>query len=223
MKKIFKYKILLATVSVLMGVFLSVLFIEVFNCQLFASSKNKEKEQNQNIESEIDSMLNALNKNLNDRNKLFNDFFNHDFFENNIDPFKEMEKMRKKMQESFNSIGRGFDNSFDGWFSNRFGGGSAGDFSTREDKNFVYYDIEIKSLSGNDVNIKIENNLVTVTGNIENIKEVDRKDFKSKQTIVSTFNRTFPIPKGVDSDNAQIEVKNNKIIIKFPKSNNFLG
>ena len=83
-----------------------------------------------------------------DIDKTLDSFFDDDFFRSNRPPFDEMEKMRERMMNQFGSSGDDLKGGlFDSWFQSRFGGGDPGDIQTREDEDFVYYDVFIKDLS----------------------------------------------------------------------------
>ena len=217
MKKIFNSKLFIAILFLFIGFGFAGIILLFSSYNISIASKYKGNDNYLGPKNNIDSTLNELKKNFTNRDKVFDDFFNDDFFKNHLDPFEEMNRMRKHMQDSLDSFNKGFENSFEGWFSNRFGGGSAQDFQTREDEDFIYYDIEVEGLNGQDVNVKIENKNVTVAGNIQKTEEKEDQGFKRKESYSSSFQRRFPVPGDVDSDNAQVDVKKERIIIKFPK------
>lgn len=150
--------------------------------------------------------------------KTFDSFFDDDFFRSSKSPFEEMEKMRDRMMKGFESY---LDDSkggiFDSWFKKRFGGGKPGDIKQREDDDFIYYDIFIKDLSNQKLDIQVQDGQIKISGTIE--KKSGNKDDKgsSSQFYSSTFHRSFPVPYGVDDSRVQIERDGEKIIIKLPK------
>ena len=151
----------------------------------------------------------------------FDSLFNDDFIGEN-DPFEEMKKMRKQMQERmdiFDTRNSSKSNPFDSWFSDKFGGGTISDISKREDENFVYYDIKVGDLNSASINTKIKNGYVSITGTQEKKVGVDGEDDNSSTqgSFKSMFSRTFPIPNNVDPKKMQMLTEKDKVILKFPK------
>jgi HSP20 family molecular chaperone IbpA len=150
--------------------------------------------------------------------KTFDSFFNDDFFRSSKSPFEEMMRMQESMMQQFGQL----DNDpsggiFDSWFKKRFGGGEPGDIQTREDNDFVYYDVVIKDLSNKKLDIKVEGGQIKITGTIEKRSDDKGKNANSSRFYSSTFYRSFPAPHGVYGDKVQMEQEDEKIIIKFPK------
>lgn len=142
---------------------------------------------------------------------LFDQFFNDDFFGRSRDPFEDMRRMREKMMRQFEpKEGSGL---FDSWFQKKFGGGDAGNIKQREDDHFVYYDISIEGLKHEEVNVKVENGQLSISGQVE--KKTQEGD--SGTFLSSSFHRSFPVPPSVDTNKVQMEQKDGKIIVKFPK------
>lgn len=150
--------------------------------------------------------------------KTFDSFFNDDFFRSSKSPFEEMRRMQESMMRHFgqqdNDPGGGM---FGSWFKKRFGGGDPGDIQTREDEDFVYYDVVIKDLSNKKLDIQVEGGQIMISGTIEKRSNDKGKNANTSQFYSSTFHRSFPVPYGVDSDRVKMEHEGEKIIIKFPK------
>ncbi|ODS33928.1 MAG: Hsp20/alpha crystallin family protein [Candidatus Scalindua rubra] len=150
--------------------------------------------------------------------KTFDSFFNDDFFRSSKSPFEEMRRMQESIMKQFDMFGedsgRGI---FDSWFKKRFGGGEPGDIQTREDEDFVYYDVIIKDLSNKKLDIRVEDGQIKISGTIEKRSDDKGKNTNSSQFYSSKFHRSFPVPYGVDGDRVQMEQDGEKIIIKLPK------
>lgn len=150
--------------------------------------------------------------------KTFDRVFDDDFFSSSGDPFSQMKKMRKNMLKRFESFeddsGSGL---FDSWFKKRFGGGQPGDIQTREDDKFVYYDVFVKGLSKEKVDIRVEDGQITVSGTVRNESNDESEGTASSFFSSSTFHRSFPVPPNVDSGKVQMEQQGDKIVVKFPK------
>ncbi len=150
--------------------------------------------------------------------KTFDSFFNDDFFRSSKSPFEEMRRMQESMMRQFNQddddSGGGI---FGSWFKKRFGGGEPGDIQTREDEDFIYYDVIIKDLSNKKLDIRVEDGQIKISGTVEKRSDDKGKNTNSSKFYRSTFHRSFPVPYGVDSDRVQMEQDGEKIIIKLPK------
>lgn len=143
---------------------------------------------------------------------LFDQFYDDDFFGRTHDPFEQMRKMRKRMMKDFDEIDNG-GGMFDSWYRKRFGGGDAGEVTKREDKDFIYYDIAIKDLNKEKLNVKVENGQITISGQVEKKSEENGNG----SYFSSSFHRSFPAPPDVDADKVQMESSKDKLILKFPK------
>lgn len=144
--------------------------------------------------------------------------FNDDFFKSSKSPFEEMRKMQERMMKQFeSSSSESREGIFDSWFKKKFGGGEPGDIRMREDDDFVYYDVTIKNLVNSKLDIRVQNGQITISGTIEKKSSNQNDKENSSQFYSSTFHRSFPVPYGVDDTKAQMEQKDEKIIIKLPK------
>lgn len=149
----------------------------------------------------------------------FDSFFNNDFFGQG-DPFEEMKRMRKQMQNHMQNFGGKTSdarNPFDSWFSDKFGGGTINDISKREDDDYVYYDVTVDDLNSTSIDTKIENGYVTITGTVEKKNSSSEQESSAQSIFKSTFNRTFPLPENVEQNKMQMAPEKDKIILKFPK------
>ena len=138
--------------------------------------------------------------------KLLDSYFNDDFFGHSKDPFQQMNQMRQR----FNP-GAGPD-MFDDWFGRRFGGNLA-EIKTYEDKDNVFYELTIENLDEKSIDIKIENNMVQISGGSTAAKQAQNSNLQME----SRFSRSLPVPPGTDADKVSVESKNKKILLKFPK------
>jgi HSP20 family molecular chaperone IbpA len=90
-----------------------------------------------------------------------------------------------------------------------FGGGDTGDFKTREDDQFIYYEYDMENIAKDSLNVRVENHMVIIEGN------ETKEAFGT--TMSTSFHRAFPAPDGVDVDKVQMDYLDKKLIIKFPK------
>ena len=125
------------------------------------------------------------------------------------------ERMMKQFESSEGDSGGGI---FDSWFKKKFGGGDPGDIHMREDDDFVYYDVVIKNLVNSKLDIRVQDGQITISGTIEKRSSDEGENKNSSRFYSSTFHRSFPVPYGVDDTKAEMEQRDEKIIIKLPKN-----
>ena len=142
----------------------------------------------------------------------FDQMFDDDFFGHSRDPFEEMRRMQDRMLKQFGGPSGMESSPFDSWYQRKFGG-SAGEVQRREDDENVYYEIALKGLKKGKVDVKVENGQIAISGEMENKSDGE----EGGSYVSSTFHRSFPVPPDVDGNKAQMEQKDGKIIIKFPK------
>jgi HSP20 family protein len=136
------------------------------------------------------------------------------------DPFRAMDdihnKMMKQMDNAFSSsmFGNSFfdSNSFD-YFDH-----SEVQIEESEDDKFKYITIHADGIDKEAMQINISDGMISISGQIKKIEENKGSNSFSSSSYVSSFNKSFNVPYGVNSDNVKIENGENKIIIKFPKN-----
>jgi HSP20 family molecular chaperone IbpA len=143
--------------------------------------------------------------------QFFDQTFDDDFFNQSFSPFKQMEKMRESMNKLF-QMEPGSGDMFDPWFDGRFGG-SVFDIEQKEDDQFIIYEIKLKGLSQSDLNVDISDGMLTISGKLTRGSE----EKNAKSVFSQSFNRSFPVPHGVDADKAEFDSTDESVIVKFPK------
>jgi HSP20 family molecular chaperone IbpA len=135
------------------------------------------------------------------------DGFLDDYFEQQLtdpegDPWQMLESMREQMLKKTHP--------FDSWYQRKFGGGGPGEIKKREDDQFVYYDVSIRGMDQQNLNVEVKDGQVELNGKVE------QKDEDGTQ-ISRSFHRSFPVPREVDSKKVEIENSQDKVTLKFPK------
>lgn len=121
------------------------------------------------------------------------------------------QRLRKRSQQArSNSSSSAFSS-----VSMGLGRGFSKDFSIehREDDKFKYIDIIADGIDNQNLNVSIDDGMISLSGTIK--KEVERNGSTFKR--VSSFSRSFNVPEGVDEDKAEFETSDEKFTIKFPK------
>lgn len=160
----------------------------------------------------------------NDKNQkwsLFDRYFNDDFFSNRSDPFDEMARMQQQLDELMSEhSGKMFNDTWDGWFDDRFFGGSSEiNIDTTEKKDAYLITINIPNLKENKINIHIEKDAISINGDFSQTIEKRDNDGNiiNKHEMFKSISRTLPVPDGVDTDKAVIDQNGDNIIIRLPK------
>jgi HSP20 family protein len=141
------------------------------------------------------------------------------------DPFSDMDnihdKMMKRMDKMFDSnllggslLGNNFFNS------NSFGSFSDSELQVEEteDDNFKYITIHVEGVDQEALKINITDGTISISGQIKKVDENKGGNSYSSSSYVSSFNKSFNVPYGVDGNNVKIENEKDKIILKFPKT-----
>lgn len=146
------------------------------------------------------------------------------------DPFAQMGKIHDQMQKRMNKVfgnsmlgsgmlgGSLFDNSF---FDNNSFGGMTSDglkVEEHEDDEFKYVEVIADGIDKNSININISDGMISISGEIRKTDDNQSANSRSMSSFISSFNRSFNIPHGVNEENVKIDTRDNKIIIKFPKN-----
>jgi HSP20 family protein len=132
------------------------------------------------------------------------------------DPFREM----SRMQEEFNRL---FDDSLFRWRRPPRQGeeelrvGFSPPVDIYEDKDQVALTAEIPGIDPKDIEIQIENGVLTVRGERKLEREENKEGYLRMERNYGTFLRSFSLPTTVDGDRAKAEFKNGLLRVTLPK------
>lgn len=79
-----------------------------------------------------------------------------------------------------------------------------------EDEGNYYLRIEVPGMKKEHLNIELENQVLTISGE-------ERHEGDNRQ-IVRSFNRSFPLPEGVDRETITAQLENGLLTIALPKA-----
>ena len=123
-------------------------------------------------------------------------------------PLARIEELEKKL----------FDNSY---YQNDEGTAELSNFiprvNTREGENSFYIEVDLPGVKKEDISIDIQNNILTITGERNNKKEVNEKEYYKRETSFGKFQRSFTLPKNVDSENIKASMSDGVLEITIPK------
>lgn len=129
------------------------------------------------------------------------------------DPFREL----RSLQDEVNRL-----------FSSSFSRGNSGDNELMrgawspqvdifENKNEIVLEAELPGMKPEDVNISIENNILTVHGERKFEKKDEGDNFHRVERSYGSFTRSFTLPPTVSSENANAEFENGVLRLSLAK------
>ena len=131
----------------------------------------------------------------------------------NYDPFREMRNLQDEVNRLFSSSfsrGEGGDNGLTR-------GAWSPSVDIFENKNEIVLEAEMPGINADDVNISIENNILTLTGERRFEKKDEGDNFHRVERSYGSFTRSFTLPSTVSSENAQAEFENGVLRLKLAK------
>ncbi len=84
-------------------------------------------------------------------------------------------------------------------------------------KDTVVVETTLAGVNPENVNISIENDVLTIEGKSEKKSEVEEKDYYRKEISSGSFHRAVALPTAVKGDKAQATFENGVLKIKVPK------
>lgn len=114
-----------------------------------------------------------------------------------------------------------FSDDFDSFFMPRFDWNTdQQDLEMYEDDNNVVVKLAVPGFNEQDLDINIEDNVLTLSGNIsqEEEQEDPKKKYYYKGIRKESFSRSVTLPSRVKSDKAEAEVKQGVLEIHLPKA-----
>jgi len=87
----------------------------------------------------------------------------------------------------------------------------------RESEDGYVLEAELPGLTEKDVELKVEDNILTLSSRKEEGKEEQKDGYLIRERCRSEFARTFVLPKDVDRENIKAEFKNGLLNVSIPK------
>jgi HSP20 family protein len=119
-----------------------------------------------------------------------------------------------------------FNTDMDRWFDNFFGS----DFKLNDDiseitpvvnveetENDFQISAELPGMEKNDIQISVENNVLSISGEKKQENETKGKNYHRVERSYGKFYRSFRIPTGVDINNVDASYKNGVLNLTLPK------
>ncbi len=85
-----------------------------------------------------------------------------------------------------------------------------------EEKGTVVAKMSLPGMKSSDVDVTIEDNLLTISGHREEEKETNNKEYYSKEIRRGTFSRTVTLPTSVKADKAEAKFEDGMLMVTAP-------
>ncbi|HEU0006055.1 MAG TPA: Hsp20/alpha crystallin family protein [Terriglobia bacterium] len=133
--------------------------------------------------------------------------------------------VRREEDNPFYSLQRSINQVFDNFLFDGFGRSPfslMASFSPRldvseTDREF-HVTAELPGMDEKDVEVSLSNNLLTLRGEKKDEREDKQKDYFRMERSYGMFERTIPIPEGVDFDKGEASFRKGVLTVKLPKS-----
>jgi HSP20 family protein len=88
----------------------------------------------------------------------------------------------------------------------------------RETDGEYLMEVDLPGLTDKDVELKLDNNLLTISSAKEEKKEEKKNGYVLRERRASRFSRSFVLPEGIDREKILAEFKNGVLHVNFPKA-----
>jgi len=122
------------------------------------------------------------------------------------DPFKELRDLERKMFTSFPSF------SEEGALS-----GFTPVVNTREGEFAYHIEADLPGVKKEDISVDTKDNVLTIAGERKHKEEVTKDDYYKFESSYGKFQRSFTLPKGVDTENINASCENGVLEVTIPK------
>jgi len=107
-----------------------------------------------------------------------------------------------------------FDNDLGDFFGKRFSDPAA---NIIEQNEAFYLEIAAPGMQKDDFKINLENNILTVSAELDDAKREEGRNYTRKEFYYGSFSRSFTLPKTIDLDRIKAEYLNGILKIALPK------
>jgi HSP20 family protein len=130
------------------------------------------------------------------------------------DPFRELVTLQERMSRlfpEFGTLGR------EGREEALMAGNFAPPVDIYEDDHSITLKLEVPGIEEKDLDIRVENNVLTVRGERKFEKDEKEENFHRIERRYGSFSRSFTLPNTVDTDSVNAEYHNGVLELKFAK------
>ena len=117
-----------------------------------------------------------------------------------------------------NRMFRDFDDMFEDFAGPMMQNGFSPAVDIYEEGDMLVVEAPLAGIDIENVEIAIENDILTIEGKSEKKTEIDDKDYYRKEVRYGSFHRAIALPKSVDGNNAEATYKEGVLKVLIPKS-----
>ncbi len=128
------------------------------------------------------------------------------------DPFREFVTLQERMNRLFR-VPRGPEEQDEALTATAF----APPVDVYEDEHNITLKIEVPGIDEKDIDVRIENNTLTVHGERKFEKEEKEENYRRVERQYGSFTRTFSLPNTVNHDNVQADYDKGVLKVKLAK------
>src|SRR5271167_1247461 len=126
------------------------------------------------------------------------------------DPFRELYSLQNRMN-------RLFEEQYSGREESLTAGAFVPAVDIYEDEHSIQLKLEVPGIDEKDLDIKVENNTLTVTGERKLEKEEKEENFRRVERRYGSFTRSFTLPNTVNTEDINASYDNGVLNIKLAK------
>lgn len=125
-----------------------------------------------------------------------------------------------KRKPQRNLLTWGFDSFLDDFFNDSlvFTGTSFPKVDVKEEEKQYVVEAELPGLTEKDIDVKVENNLLTISSKKSEEKEEKKDGYIIKERRASAFCRSFTLPEHTDREKIEAHYKNGLLTLTIPKT-----
>ena len=149
--------------------------------------------------------------------KVFDRFFNDEFFRNHSDPFAEMERIRKEMRNMFSKTDMNvFNSSWDKWFKERMRMDEFRTQVSRTDKNVIVA-ISVPGIKLQTEDISVSKGRIKISFNAVSKHEEKKNGGVVKSEISKSYEKIMPVPEDAVPRAYDAKIQGDTIRITFAR------
>ncbi len=118
---------------------------------------------------------------------------------------------RNPLSDMVNNL---FDNDLGDFFGKRFSDPAA---NIIENNDSFRLEIAVPGLNKDDFRINLENNILTISAELEDEKREEGKNYSRKEFYYGSFSRAFTLPKTIDLEKIKADYQNGILCVILPK------
>ena len=130
------------------------------------------------------------------------------------EPIRDLVSIQDRMNRIFQDAFRGVPASEEDW---ALGGNWAPPVDIYEHEGNLVLKAELPGIDPKDVDVRVENNVLTLQGERKFESEVKREEYHRVERAYGTFSRSFTLPNVVDTGNIKAEFKDGVLRVTMPK------